>query len=256
MSSIHRSAADGFAAEAASYVRGRPDYPAEVADWLAGDLGLGKGKTALDLGAGTGKFTTYLVRTGAAVVAVEPVAAMLDQLVERNPGVEAKAGTATAIPLADGSVDAVLCAQSFHWFANGDALDEMRRVLKPGGMLGLIWNVRDERVGWVAELTGIMAPYENGTPRFYSGEWRRLFPADGFGPLQERHFHHGHTGPAEQVIVDRTLSVSFIAALPPEEKARVGDRLRSLIAGTQELAGKDEVTFPYETAAYFCRKLG
>lgn len=254
MSAIHRSAADGFAAGAAAYAQGRPDYPAELAGWLAGDLGLGPGKAALDLGAGTGKFTAVLARTAASVIAVEPVPAMLERLTQGNPGVDARLGNASAIPLADGSVDAVLCAQSFHWFASHEALAEIHRVLKPGGTLGLIWNMRDERVGWVAALTGIMAPYEGDTPRYHSGAWRRLFPADGFGPLQERHFPHGHTGPAERVIVDRILSVSFIAALPPDERERVAQRIRDLIAATPELAGRDEVTFPYETAAFLCRK--
>ncbi|PWC35942.1 class I SAM-dependent methyltransferase [Azospirillum sp. TSO35-2] len=255
MTDIHHSAAEGFASGASTYAHGRPDYPAEVASWLVDDLGLGEGKIALDLGAGTGKFTPYLSRTGATVVAVEPVGAMLDQLVRHNPGVEAKPGSATAIPLADGTVDAVVCAQAFHWFANRDALAEIRRVLKPGGVLGLIWNVRDERVGWVAALTGIMTPYEGDAPRYHSGAWRRLFPADGFGPLQERRFSHGHRGTPERVIVDRTLSVSFIAALPAAERERVAETVRAMIAATPELAGRDEVTFPYETAAFFCRRL-
>ena len=97
-----------------------------------------------------------------------------------------------------------------------------------------------------------MAPYEAGIPRYHSGEWRRLFPAEGFGPLRERHFPKAHTGPAEQVIVDRILSVSFIAALPPAEQNDVAAEIRALIAATPELAGKGEVTFPYDTAAFSC----
>src|SRR5262245_47945929 len=131
---IHSSAADGYSVTAATYVKGRPDYPPEVDTWLRGELALCKGKTALDLGAGTGKFLPHLRRAEVTVVAVEPVAAMLAQLVERNPGIEAMQGSAEHIPLADTSVDAVVCAQSFHWFANADALNEIRRVLKKGGV--------------------------------------------------------------------------------------------------------------------------
>lgn len=254
MRDVHHSAADGFAVAAATYVHGRPDYPAGVAQWLGGDLGLQAGRIVVDLGAGTGKFTPHLRATGATVIAVEPVRAMLDQLMERNPGVEARQGSATDLPLADGSVDAVVCAQSFHWFATPQALGEIRRVLKPGGALGLIWNVRDERVGWVAALTALMAPYEGDTPRYHTQQWRRLFPAEGFGPLVERHFPHGHAGTPERVIVDRVLSVSFIAALPAAERERVAGRVRAVIAATPELAGRDDVTFPYETAAFCCRK--
>jgi SAM-dependent methyltransferase len=186
------------------------------------------------------------------VIAVEPVPAMRAQLIERNPGIEAKPGTAEQIPLPDGAVDAIVCAQAFHWFANSAALAEIHRVLKLGGALGLIWNVRDESVAWVAALTRIMAPYEAGVPRYHSQEWRRLFPAEGFGPLRERHFANAHTGPAEQVILERIRSVSFIAALPPAGQADVASRLRALIAATPALAGEVVVAFPYDTAAFSC----
>jgi ubiquinone/menaquinone biosynthesis C-methylase UbiE len=92
------------------------------------------------------------------------------------------------MPLADRSVDAVICAQCFHWFANTQALAEIRRVLKPGGALGLVWNIRDATVPWVARLIAIMAPYDPGAPDYESQEWRKLFPAAGFSALQERQF--------------------------------------------------------------------
>lgn len=252
MRPIHQTAAAGFQAKADAYARGRPEYPAAVEAWLRDDLALGAGKTALDLGSGTGKFLPRLTATGAAVIAVEPVAAMRAQLMERNPGVEAREGSAEQIPLGDGSLDAVVCAQSFHWFATPAALAEIRRVLKPGGALGLIWNVRDQRTAWVAALTRIMAPYEAGIPRYDHQEWRKVFPAEGFGPLRERHFPNFHRGPAEQVILERVLSVSFIAALPPADQYRVVTAIRDLIATSPELAGKAEVTFPYDTTAFSC----
>ena len=160
MTDVHPIATGGYGRSADSYVRGRPDYPPAALDWLRSDLGLGPGQTALELGSGTGKFTRLLVETGADIAAVEPVAAMLDELRRSLPAVTALQGTAQRIPAADASADAVICAQAFHWFASADSLAEIHRVLKPGGMLGLIWNVRDQSVGWVAELTRIMAPYE------------------------------------------------------------------------------------------------
>jgi SAM-dependent methyltransferase len=254
MPDINKYAAEGFAAGAGSYAKGRPHYPPGVAEWLRDDLGLGAGTVALDLGSGTGKFLPHLCATGASVIAVEPVAQMIDRLKAQNPEVEARQGTAERIPLTDAAVDAVVCAQSFHWFATPEALAEIARVLKPGGRLGLIWNVRDERVGWVAALSRIMEPYEGDAPRYRTQAWRRLFPAEGFGPLIERHVPHGHTGAPEDVIVDRILSVSFIAAQPAEGREEVAGHIRRLIAATPDLAGRSAVTFPYVTAMYHCRK--
>jgi SAM-dependent methyltransferase len=252
---IHPTAAQGYTAKSDAFARGRPDYPPELADWLRTDLGLGPGKVALDLGSGTGKFLPTLRATGASVLAVEPLDAMRARLIEDNPGIEAMAGSAEHIPLADCSVHAVVCAQSFHWFANRRAVAEIHRVLKLRGMLGLVWNVRDERVPWVAALGSIIELYADDTPRYRQDDWRRLFPAEGFSPLVEKHFPHHHTGSPERVIVDRTLSTSFIAALPLARQDEIAVRIRALIASTPELAGKSEVSYPYQTVALSCRRL-
>jgi SAM-dependent methyltransferase len=255
MTDIHHLAAKGFTAAAAAYVEGRPGYPPEIEAWLSHDLGLSRSKTALDLAAGTGKFSPRLLATGAAVIAVEPVRAMLDQLMRQYPEVDARTGSAQHIPLAEASVDAVVCAQAFHWFATPEALHEIRRVLKPGGALGLVWNVRDDSVPWVAELMRIMKPFEGDAPRFHTQKWRDAFPADGFTSLREKRFSNSHTGPPEKVIVDRILSVSFMAALPPEQRDDVISQLRKVVASYPEIAGKTQVIFPYETVACVCTKL-
>jgi SAM-dependent methyltransferase len=160
------------------------------------------------------------------------------------------------LPLNDASVDAVLCAQSFHWFAMPAALAEIRRVLKPGGHLGLVWNVRDARVPWVERLDAIVNAREGDAPRYHTGEWRNVFPADGFGDLEERHMPHGHTGPVEDVIVTRVHSTSFILALPPEEWAQVEGEVRALIASEPALSTHDTVTVPYVTYAYRLKRVG
>ncbi|KMO30320.1 SAM-dependent methyltransferase [Methylobacterium tarhaniae] len=255
MSDLHPAASSGFAAGAGTYARGRPDYPAALGAWLRDALRLGPGRSVADLGAGTGKFTRLLAATGADVTAIEPVDAMRAQLAASLPGVTAHAGSAEAMPLEEASLDALVCAQAFHWFSTRAALAEIRRVLKVGGRLGLVWNVRDEAVPWVAELTAIMNAHEGDAPRYHTGAWRDPFPAEGFGPLHEEAFPHGHRGAPEQVILDRTLSVSFIAALPESERARVADAVRGLIARTPELAGRDEVTFPYRTHACWCERI-
>ena len=252
---VHPAAASGYASAADQYERGRPDYPAASADWLRDDVALGPGKRVLDLGAGTGKFTPRLVATGAEVIAVEPIAAMLAKLSSALPGVDARQGTADAIPLPDTSVDAVVCAQAFHWFATPLALAEIRRVLRPGGALGLVWNVRDERVDWVARLTTIVDVHEGNAPRFRSGAWQRVFPCEGLSRLEEQRFPHAHAGSPEDVIVNRIRSVSFIAALPEALREGVVQEVRGLIASEPTLAGRDVVELPYVTHAYCARRL-
>lgn len=163
---------------------------------------------------------------------------------------QALAGTAQSMPLADASVDVVVCAQSFHWFANRAALDEIHRVLKPGGRLGLVWNLRDARVPWVAKLDAIVNQYEGDAPRYYTGAWRHAFVHEGFGPLAETHFSLGHAGSPEDVIVHRVRSTSFIASLPESARAEIDAAVRNLIDTEPELRGKPDVTVPYETAAF------
>src|SRR5664279_4003391 len=109
---------------------------------------------------------------------------MRTQLVNGLPGVRCLAGNAEAIPLETSSTDALVCAQAFHWFANKSALREIHRVLRADGMLGLVWNVRDESIDWVAAITKIVTPYEGHAPRFHTGDWRKTFTGEHFTALE------------------------------------------------------------------------
>ena len=117
-----------------------------------------------------------------------------------------------------------------------------------------MWNLRDSRVSWVPKLDAIVNALEGDTPRYYTGAWRQAFPHVAFGPLAEQRFSHGHTGSPEDVIFNRVRSTSFVAALPAEERAKVDEQLRALIAAEPELRGKDVVTVSYETAVFVAVK--
>jgi SAM-dependent methyltransferase len=247
---VHCAALQGFSREALAYDRGRPDYPPQLSNWLRDTLRLGPGICAVDLGAGTGKFTRRLLETGASVTAIEPLDAMRAQLRRNVPEVSVIAATAQAMPLADASADVVACAQAFHWFADREALREIGRVLRPGGKLGLVWNVRDESLDWVGAITRILSVHEGDTPRFRTGDWRALFPNELFSELQETAVPYQHVGSTQTVILDRMLSVSFIAALPAGERAEVAAQLQALIASHPQLRDQPTIAFPYVTRAY------
>lgn len=252
---VHRAAATGFADGADIYAASRPAYPGEALDWLRDRLGIGPDSRVVEVGAGTGLFTSLLVETGAKVLATDPVAAMLAHLASTVPGVATAIATAEALPVAAESVDAVICATAFHWFATPQALAEFRRVLRPGGTVGLIWNVRDVAVPWVRQLSEITDRYQEDAPRQKSQAWRGVFPAPGFTPLHETAMRYDHAGTPEEVIIGRTLSTSFIAALPDDRRAALVNEVRAMIAATPELAGKHNVHFPYVTRAYDCRRI-
>ncbi len=184
---LHPAAAGGFSVSADVYVRGRPDYPPALDMWLREHIGIGPGRTVVDLGAGTGKFTGHLRHLGADVIAVEPVAEMRAQLSRLYPDVDARAGAAEAIPVEDATADALVCAQAFHWFATPEAMQEIARVLKPGGMLALVWNMRAHAgPNWVAEVEAIMAPMKAIRRAMAAACGAACSPAEVLGPWRRR----------------------------------------------------------------------
>jgi len=251
---IHESAARGFARAPDEYERGRPPYTEEAIACLAEALILGPGRRVLDLAAGTGKLTRALASTGSELVAVEPVDEMRAKISQTLPGAEVLAGTAEAIPLPEAAVDAVTVGQAFHWFRGDDALAEIHRVLRPGGRLGLIWNGRDDSSPWVAALTELMEPYRGDAPAFRSDAWREAFERTSlFTPLERRRFRLEHELDPDGVVA-RVTSVSFIAALPDEEKRAVAGRVRELAAERQATSGRERIVLPYRTDVYWCER--
>jgi ubiquinone/menaquinone biosynthesis C-methylase UbiE len=242
---IHQAAEQGFARAAAEYERGRPDYPRAAIEYLTRELGLGPGRTVLDLAAGTGKLTRPLLASGSEVIAVEPVAAMRAALPVEATVLD---GTAESIPLAAAAADAVTVGQAFHWFDGDAALAEIHRVLRPGGALALVWNRRVDEDPVNAALEELVAPYRGGTPTHRDDAWRAAFEHTRlFGPLDERKFRHEQTLDADGM-ADRAESISFISSLPAAERERVVHAARALVAS-------GPVQIPYWTSVHVCRRL-
>jgi ubiquinone/menaquinone biosynthesis C-methylase UbiE len=252
---IHDIAAKGFQSASAVYDRGRPEYPLDAVEHLLQELNVGPASTVVEIGAGTGKFTKLLatlVPFGARVIAVEPVEGMRKKFSELLPSVELLSGSAESIPLAPGAANAVIAAQAFHWFNGPVALGEIRRVLQLGGKLGLIWNVRDESVDWVAQLEQLTHVYQKGVPRYRTGAWRQTFErTELFTPLRSVQFRFTQVG-GHEMVVDRLKSASFIAALPEAEKSRALDQVRELLSTHPQTKGKDVIEFPYRTDVFWC----
>lgn len=225
------------------YERVRPTYPDAAVDWLVERLRLDTTSTVLDLGAGTGKLTRAFVQRVARVIAVEPGPKMLEQLRQAVPDAEPLLGAAEEIPLPDDSVDAVVCGQSFHWFRLDEAQREIARVLRPGGGLGLIWNVRDPDDPVQEQITKLLDPFVPpgrpalpttvatfigaavGKPDFHVVPFQQELDADG--------------------VVARVASISFVAAAAEPERRELERGLRELVA-----ARGGRVTFRYRSEAY------
>lgn len=243
--SVHHSAR-GFDSAADVYDRVRPGYTREAVDWLAGLLDA----PVVDLAAGTGKLTAPLSER-MAVTAIEPSEPMLAVLRKRAPRAQALTGTAEAIPLPDRSAGGVVVAQAFHWFRHNEALQEIHRVLRPGGRLALVWNRRDLSAPAHAAMEEIFARYKGDTPRHRDGDWRRAIDASElFEPLAEEELPNVQRLPRGG-LAERVASTSFIAALPDAERAAVMDEVAAI-----EARLPDPVELPHVTELFAFRRRG
>jgi MOSC domain-containing protein YiiM/SAM-dependent methyltransferase len=246
-SNIHDAAARGFSATVDVYERSRPSYPPAAVASLAEALRLGPDVTLLEVGAGTGKLTTLLAPGGARIVAVEPLAAMRDRLAANLPGTDIRDGVAEALPLANGSVDAVVAAQAFHWFDHVRAISETHRVLRPGGRFALAWNFRDEAVPWVRGLGERIRTLAGGEPQVWDREWRDALARSGlFGAWASVTFRHAQRLTREGVL-DRVASVSFIAAAEPSVRAGVLADVAAMLDEDPGTRGRELIDLPYVT---------
>lgn len=236
--------ATSFGAEAHNYELGRPEYPFEAVAWMLEQLPDGARRIA-DVGAGTGKLTRVLATApDAEVVAIDPDSVMLATLRERSPGVPTFAGTAEQLPLPDASVDAVVLGQAWHWVDPIAASAEIGRVVRPGGVLGLIWNIRDEREEWVRRLTAIMhsSPAEN----MVNGPTGPQV-AEPFGALEERRWEWNR--PMNRMELHQmAFSRSYVITASAEERAQI---TREMDAFFDELGlGDGTIDLPYVTTAF------
>jgi SAM-dependent methyltransferase len=236
--------AASFARAADLYERARPGYPEDAVRWLAGDVPC----DVVDLGAGTGKLTATLAALGHRVVAIEPLAEMREQLEARLLGVPCHGGSAESMPLPNASADVVTVAQAFHWFDHGPALAEIARVLRPGGTLAIAWNIRDERVGWVAQLSEIIGAEHMRRPDVEEA----LAIGARFAPPAHARFHHA-TPLDREALLDLVRSRSHCIVREPAEREEILARVGRL---HDEAAGPEGLELPYVVECYRAVRVG
>jgi len=241
------SRATSFGAEAETYEAARPDYPFEAVAWMLERLPHDAHRIA-DVGAGTGKLTRVVAKAPEAeVVAVDPDAQMLAALRDAVPGVPTFVGTAESLPLPDASLDAVVLGQAWHWVDPVVASAEIGRVVRSGGTLGLIWNIRDDRVEWVRRLTEIM--HSSVAENMVNGPTSRgPNIAEPFGEVETQRWEW--LRPMTRAQLHRMAdSRSYLIAASEEEKAEIHAGMDGLF---DELGvGADGVIdLPYVTVAF------
>jgi SAM-dependent methyltransferase len=237
-------AATGFGRDAEAYERGRPTYAPAAIDHLAREFGLSAASTVLDLAAGTGKLTRSLIPRAGRVIAVEPSPAMRAELRRQVPAADILEGSAEAIPLEDASLDAVFVGQAFHWFRAAEALEEIARVLRPGGGLALLWNHARWKMRWLERFKALVDPPRAAAGEFPSDDWKEALERDNrFGPRSDAEFPHVH-----RVGIDDFLALvgswSWIANLERAERSTLLDEVR-VLTGEQPVLELDYVTEVY-----------
>ncbi|HET6432414.1 class I SAM-dependent methyltransferase [Dyella sp.] len=250
MNELH--ATDRFSDRVADYVRYRPDYPAALLDWLKNEHGVDGSWDVADVGAGTGISAKLFLDAGHRVVAVEPNAPMraaAEQWLGSNPAFHARDGRADATGLAGASIDLIVVAQAFHWFAEVATRREFARILRPGGLAVIVWNTR--RLDGTPFLEGYEALLQH-----YGTDYTRVAERYADEPRMRAWFGAGFRGAARfdhgqrldfDALKGRLMSSSYAPAPGHPQHAPMLAALRELFEAT---AVNRRIDFTYDTRAY------
>lgn len=263
MSKPHPTAVKSFNLNHVSYDKFRPSFQKPLVDKFLRDLKLIDSKPLtskkiLELASGTGKFTENLVNYGwkENLVVVEPSEGMLDSFKKNFPQVKAFQGSSYQIPVESGSFDAVIIAQGFHWFSDLDSLKEIKRVLKPEGKFGCVWNfdgisnalqttnpysylldpslkAEDDSLRpkefansmmsqhvWYQKVTEFMYNFDAKVPQYRHGKWRKVWEDNPYFKPGIESFYFYPLMIQQEHVFDYWLTRSYITDLPEVEQKR------------------------------------
>ncbi|WP_051192075.1 class I SAM-dependent methyltransferase [Microbacterium luticocti] len=244
---VDEALARSFRGAGEDYHRYRPGFPAAAAQAMLSR----PVEAVLDLGAGTGKLTVQLVQRARRVIAVDPSEQMLAVLRAHLPNVDARVGTAERIPVGDTEVDAVTVAQAFHWFEREPACAEIRRVLRPGGTLGLVWNRTDPECSWDLACHRIAHPQATASGGEEGEEQVEQLP--GFVFAERATFRWSETV-SRADYVRRWQTVSTFLAADPAERARMTSAVEQVLATDAATRGREQLVLPQLTDVFVYRR--
>jgi SAM-dependent methyltransferase len=234
-----------FGTVAEQYDRYRPSPPDAAAE-LLGDL---QGRDVLEVGAGTGKLTRFLLGRGANMSVIEPDDEMRKVLVRQSPDVTVLSGRAESVPAADASFDAIISSSAWHWFTQPDATNEFARVLRDNGMLYVWWNGFSSDVPWMAELTA-MREREDDVNRRPRGRRADLDPSGPFVDARDFTLHWEFPRTIDEVVgYFGTYSGTIVA--DDEFQRTLEERVRARLL---ELFGDRDVVLPMTLRGTIARR--
>ncbi|CAH3189626.1 unnamed protein product [Porites evermanni] len=258
-----------FTTDVSLYEKGRPEYLKESVEFLLSCVGAlrsaNNGATKLlEIAAGTGKFTRVMAeiltekKANVKVIASDSQEAMCDMFRRCVPRIEILRFPAENIAFPDESFSAVICAQSFHWFANATSVSEISRVLQPGGKYGMIWNHRDFSVPWVRAMQDIIDPFVKqkdmpADPREL--KWMESLNNSGKFTSVERNtaFRTYLEGDMDSVL-SVVMCISAISQSSKEKRVEVEAKIRDILTNHPDLKGTKVYKLPYITDICWCTK--